>query len=264
MKKYFFIPADDVYKLRKSVSFNVDYIIADLEDSVVDQNYNRAISNLLKTEDIRVDYIRIDPVKHKFDDYHKVLFEKYPNIVYPKIDGPNSMERFLQFTKEYDLEYILLIEHPWLLLNLDSLLSKTSIQINGLAFGSHDFSVAIGVDQYSDIIKHARVQLVLASVAYNIKSIDIASMEISNESVFKRETIEGSKMGYSGKFLIHPNQLFWFEELSFNTRSEIEWAEKVIELMDSVGEEKPITKLDGQIIEKPHLLLAKKILNRNK
>lgn len=264
MDSFFFIPADDSYKLQKSTTLTADHIIADLEDAVSHHNYNEAVKNLLGAADLRIDYLRVDPDQLQKDYLCEKIFGKYQKIIFPKICNEESLSRFLDFHNTYNLEYILLVEHPWLLLNVHRLLMIKDCKIKMIAFGNHDYAKAMDIDIYSEAIKFARIQCAQTACAYNVTAIDVASMELEDEKKFKEECKEGFEMGYAGKFIIHPRQLKWLDEVGYYSSEKIQWAKDVIRLLENDGEEKALNTLDGRVIEKPHLQQAKEILKRAK
>lgn len=128
--------------------------------------------------------------------------------------------------------------------------------------GSHDFMSEVGGEHTLENLQVVRQQLLYLARMCSIEAIDIASMELENKSSFTGELLDGFKKGYDAKFFIHPWQLNVFKQLKLYTEKDYSWASKILETLKEVGtanEFNPIV-IDGQIIERPHLNKAKKII----
>jgi citrate lyase beta subunit len=101
-------------------------------------------------------------------------------------------------------KFILLIEHPKALVELEDILKNYSKCIHGIGLGSHDLSIEVGMINDIDIIRSIRINIMILAKAYNIEAIDVASMNISEKESFENEVKDGFKCGYRSKFLIHP------------------------------------------------------------
>src|SRR5690606_35201677 len=111
-------------------------------------------------------------------------------------------------------------------------------------------------------LEYARQQLLYIARAIKISAIDIASMELSNASILEEEILDGVYKGYDAKFFIHPWQMNVFKSISLYSDQEIKWALNIQKEFNKVGsneEFNPIV-IEGQIIERPHLKKAKKII----
>ena len=71
-------------------------------------------------------------------------------------------------------------------------------------------------------------------------------------------------MGYTGKSIIHPNQIQPIHKIFLPSRNEIEWANKVINALDEAREKgisKGAVKIEGKMIDAVHYRQAKLILD---
>lgn len=257
-RTYFFIPASNRSKLQKSKQIGASQIIGDLEDAVLKSDYTDAVNNLLE-DWVHIDIVRVDLEKLGTSSQEKSLFSKYKKVLFPKVSNQEDLEKMLLIADTYALKIYLLVEHPWSLLNLNSILQKyAESMIIGVCFGSHDFAQFMNVEKDSTIIYHARMSVALAAKAYGIESIDIASMELSNYDTFANECKQGFELGFDSKFIIHPKQLEWFNNINFYSQKDITWAKKIIK--ETVKGDAAVYVVDGQVIERPHIEKAKKII----
>jgi citrate lyase subunit beta/citryl-CoA lyase len=75
----------------------------------------------------------------------------------------------------------------------------------------------------------------------------------------------GKSLGFTGKSLIHPDQISITHKIFYPTRSEIQWAEKVCKTyMDSVKTGKGATTIEGKMIDEVHFKQAEAILKMTK
>jgi citrate lyase beta subunit len=65
--------------------------------------------------------------------------------------------------------------------------------------------------------------------------------------------------GYRYKFILHPAQLRYLKQIDYFTEDEINFAQKVASTID-INSSFGAIELDGQILEKPHILRIKEIL----
>ena len=75
----------------------------------------------------------------------------------------------------------------------------------------------------------------------------------------------GKSLGYSGKSIIHPDQISTVHELFYPNRSEILWAEKVCKVyLESTKKGTGATTVDGKMIDEVHFKQAKALLDLTK
>jgi len=126
--------------------------------------------------------------------------------------------------------------------------------------GSHDFMAFMEIPHLLDNLKFSRQQTILVAKAYGKIAIDIASMNIKDKNLFEEELVSGYSMGFKNKFIIHPQQLQWLQGYQENNSEKI-WAERILASLPANYDGEPFI-LDGEIIEKPHVKKALKILNK--
>jgi citrate lyase beta subunit len=269
MKSYFFIPANKEKFLEQACNIKADEIILDLEDAIYNSNIQDAVNNIIHLNLSNEYFIRvINTYKKNIDDYKYLLpliRKGFNKFVLPKIEGSNEIDEFVSFVydnmpKKLNLSLIVLIENPKALHNLSEIAQSEYIEAIGL--GSHDYCDSMGMEHTSENILWARMNLLNTVKAFEKMPIDIASMNIKDEKEFKEECLDGISKGFDAKFIIHPWQLDILNNLSNFNSEEILFAKKVKQFIDSIGGESnfSITKIDGQIVEKPHLKRINNIL----
>jgi len=78
---------------------------------------------------------------------------------------------------------------------------------------------------------------------------------------FEKDCKLGKSLGYSGKSIIHPDQISMVHKLFHPNKSEILWAEKVCKVyLESTKKGKGATTVDGKMIDEVHFKQAKSLL----
>ncbi|BAS06765.1 citrate lyase subunit beta-like protein, mitochondrial [Arthrobacter sp. Hiyo4] len=154
-----------------------------------------------------------------------------------------------------DLAFVPLIESA---LGVVHALEIASIDaVTRLAFGAIDFALDIDADGGDRFLDHARAQLVLVSRAAEIAApLDSPSVEIKDVAMIAASARTARNFGFGGKLCIHPVQLAPVVEAFTPTEAEISWAQSV------VGAEGAAAQIAGQMVDRPVIERAKKILTR--
>lgn len=271
MQSYFFIPASRLKNFIKIKQSKPNFIIIDFEDAIVEKEIGVYFEELRNIKNYESYWYRL-PVRKDFnDDIDLKYIKKFRNsgissIVLPKVKSANELKHICQ--KFQDLQFIVLIEHPKLLLEIRYVLMKnyeSLHNIKALALGSHDLTTFLNAKHQEQQLDYPRKELLYTAKAYNLLAIDIASMEIFNSKVFNDEVKSGIDNGYDAKFVIHPNQLKWLRSHN-QIDIDINWAKSVLlELPKGYsGEDFAPFVLNKQVIERPHALKALEILKNNK
>ena len=70
-----------------------------------------------------------------------------------------------------------------------------------------------------------------------------------------------ARSGFAAKAAIHPDQAVTINEVFTPSADEIAHARRIVELFEG-GETTSVVALDGKMLDRPHLRMAKRILNR--
>ncbi|OEY73955.1 HpcH/HpaI aldolase/citrate lyase family protein [Salegentibacter salarius] len=270
MKSYFFIPANKEKFLQQAAKIGSDEVILDLEDAIHNTNLEDAIANILHYNLPIHSYLRVVNLFNVINGDYKYLIpllkKGFHRFVFPKAERLIEIEEFVNFVsknllKGSKLSIIVLIENPKSLYFLNEFTQADYVEAIGL--GSHDYCEAMGMEHTAENILWARMKLLNIAKVFEKKTIDIASMNIDSEKEFKEECLDGISKGFNAKFIIHPWQLNILKNLSAFSKEEVLFAVKVKNHIDKLGgvAKFSIAKIDGRIVEKPHLKRINNILN---
>ena len=110
---------------------------------------------------------------------------------------------------------------------------------------------------------YARQAVVTACVANDLQAIDMVYIDFRDREGLRHEAEQGAGWGFSGKQVIHPNQVPVVQDAFTPSTKEIDYAKRVVETFEaSQREGKGAYALDGKMIDMPLLKNARKVLDR--
>src|SRR5690606_30626318 len=140
-------------------------------------------------------------------------------------------------------------------------------RLDAIIFGGEDFAASIGAVRTKDAVEllYARQAVIVACAAYDLQAIDIVTIDYKDLDALKVESEFGAKLGFSGKQIIHPNQVPVVQEAFTPSDEAIAYAKRIIETFEASQKEgKGAYALDGKMIDMPLLKNAQKVLARGK
>ena len=258
MRSYFFIPASNKKFLEKVTTLAADYLIFDLEDSILQDDLQFSIDNISHIEAKNKCFVRIpwavDNLRYSLQVIDRLKTVGYHQFVFPKIQTQQELNVIVDVQSNlFNDKQILLIEHPKLLINLSEILDK--FPFYGIALGSHDYANIMHMKHTAENLLWAKQYILNYSKAYSVECIDIASMNVTDENAFREECQHAYDLGFEGKMLIHPMQLKIMNTSKFYSEEEVELALFIQRKIKEIGgiENFTVYKINEKIIEKPHL-----------
>lgn len=251
-----YVPGDDIRKLSKAFTLNVDCITMDCEDGVAlnkKETARNTIRNILDTEKniIKRNYdraVRVNPVTSELclSDLRAVLTAKYlpDTILLPKVDSKEQVKWFVDqvnsliIERKEKIDLIIYVESALGVINCYENckyaieLSQTGkISLAAVVFGSDDLCASIGITRSSDgaELLYARQKVVLISKAFNLQAIDMVHIDYKDLAGLKNYAEQGAQMGYTGKQVIHPDQIPIVQDAFLPSRRQVEWATGLLE-----------------------------------
>ncbi|CAF3959987.1 unnamed protein product, partial [Rotaria magnacalcarata] len=154
---------------------------------------------------------------------------------------------------------------------LRSILTTASslFSLQGVVFGSDDFSADVGINgRYSlDAVEltYARQKLVtICRLFENAQPIDMVYINFKDLDGLKKQSEQGAAWGFTGKQVIHPQQVPIVQAAFSPSESSTTWAKELIEAYEKHEKEegKGAFTFRGQtMVDKPLLRRARYILN---
>lgn len=287
MRSLLFTPGDSDRKLAKGLTSGADVILIDLEDAVaadakaaarekvadfLSQQTNRAASPPL--------YVRINDLESEWAqaDIEAIVPARPAGIMLPKarsqadVDDLGSrlddLEQRAGVTPGSISILVLAPEIPEALLNIASF-QKGGPRVTGITWGCEDLAASLGSQSsrdssgaYRSPMELARTLCLCAGSVAGIHAIDTVYTDFRDLEGLKLDAERAAADGFSGKLAIHPDQVPVINAAFTPSDEEIAHAGKII----AAFEENPgagVINLDGSMIDRPHLDLARKIMQRS-
>ena len=92
-----------------------------------------------------------------------------------------------------------------------------------------------------------------------VAPIDTVYVDFRNDAGLRRECEEARRDGFTAKMAIHPGQIPVINQAFTASDEELAWARRVVAVFAENPEAGTIA-LDGRMVDKPHLTLARRLL----
>jgi len=275
-----YVPGDDRHKIEKALSLELDCICLDLEDGVAASRKKEALTSILSTLHeldfaSREKLVRINPVGSglEADELATILPAHPDGIVIPKVEKAEQVawvsERIeaVELSHGWKLNSIRLVvdvETARGILNLNEIASQP--RLDAIIFGAEDFAADIGAVRTPAAweVFHARSAVVLAAAANSLQAIDMVTIDFKDMENLCREAEFGASLGYTGKQVIHPNQVTPVQQAFTPDPAAIAHARRIIASFEASQEQgKGAYALDGdKMIDLPLVKSARLVLRR--
>ena len=153
-----------------------------------------------------------------------------------------------------------------------------SERVRWVAFGAEDYSADMGINRSVDVgggdtgtvdeygeasLLYARSAVAVAARAADVQALDTPYVKFRDPNGLKSESGLARRLGYGGKFAIHPAQVEVIEEIFSPTDAEIERARRVLEAARVAElEGRGSVSLDGEMVDAPVVARARNVLAR--
>ncbi len=153
---------------------------------------------------------------------------------------------------------------------------SASDRVRWVAFGAEDYSADMGINREVDVdatmagsvaeygeasLLYARSAVAVAARAADVEALDTPYVKFRDPDGLRSEAGLARRLGYVGKFAIHPAQIDAIEEVFSPTSDEVERANRVLDAArDAEREGRGSVSLDGEMIDAPVVARARNVL----
>ena len=297
LRSLLFVPGDSERKQARALTTPADALILDLEDSVDVAQLPAArarVRELLRSHPDRSRqqlWVRVNALlSGKLPDDLVAIFGELPaspgaapdGLVLPKISSVAEIEdvaqqlaaletrgglragstRLIVIATETAQGLLALPDYPAQV----SAMQSVARRLAGLTWGAEDLSAALGAHKHDAAgsltftFQMARSSCLLAAAALGVQAIDGAHVEFRDIEGLQRELQSARRDGFSGKLAIHPDQVGPINAAFMPTQAETARARRIVAAFAArpgVG----VVSLDGQMIDRPHLVHAQRVLD---
>lgn len=189
----------------------------------------------------------------------------FHRFLLPKLMEHGEVQDVLHDAPEAD--YVLLVEHPRLLRELESILHSTP-EVAGVGIGSLDFFSNLGSISSRASLEALRREVLWTSNAYGRYVVDTSCLNLTDPALVARDAFDALLAGMDEKPFIHPWQI---DVLGQGVRSILEG-----ELLEDVRKSRRVlgmvaehvghtlsepVKFEGEMVEHAHVAWAKRLIH---
>ncbi|MER6152914.1 HpcH/HpaI aldolase/citrate lyase family protein [Streptomyces hirsutus] len=250
-----FVPGHRPDRFAKAASSGAGAIIIDLEDAVAAPDKDRSRDNVaawLGAGNNAV--VRINPPGTPWCDADLEVAARYgAPVMVPKSEDPAVLAELACRTAGKCALLPLIETAAGVERATEVCATAGTVRV---AFGNVDLSGQLGIAHDDHMaLTYARSRLVSASVAAGLcPPIDGVTTSVKDTGALAEDITHARRLGFTGKLCIHPAQIPAVTAHFAPTESELRWARTVVDAGDSV------TVIDGQMVDKPVLERARRIL----
>lgn len=285
LRSLLFVPGDSERKQAKALTSGADALILDLEDSVAEAQLPAArtsVRKFLETHSgpsVPQRWVRVNSLASGklLQDLVAVIGARPEGVVLPKVASRAEVEEVGHYLAALEARegfaigstrlIVIATETPRALFDLgDYGRESPPARLAALTWGIEDLSAALGATAKTQsdgaltpVMELARSLCLLAAGAAGVPAIDGVHADYRDAAGLAREAARAKRDGFSGKLVIHPDQVPAVNAAFTPTAEEIAQARRIVEAFAAqpgVG----VTSLDGRMLDRPHLLLAQRIL----
>lgn len=279
MRSFLFVPGDSVRKFESAKKTAADALILDLEDSVAPEGKVVARGMTRQMLDERNPeqkvYIRVNALDTDLTlgDLAAVMPGRPDGIVLPKCVGAadvNKLSLYLDaFEAAFDIAQgttrivTVATESARAVIKLMDF-ENMSPRLWGMMWGAEDLAASLGAsgnrsgNRFHSPFVLARDLCLIAAAAAGVVAIDTIATDIDDLETLEAESIAARKDGFLAKVVIHPKHVDIVNAAFLPTDQEIAWSERVVAAFK--GNSSGVVKMDGKMLDRPHLRAAQKIL----
>ncbi len=274
MRSLLFVPGDRPDRMRKALGSGADALILDLEDSVMPERKAEArehVAGFLGEPRgevkllVRINPLRSDAVEA---DLAAVLSARPDGIMLPKCQESGDV---LELVEQMGAEAVPILpiatETPASVFGLGTY-ADVSQHLFGLTWGAEDLPSAIGATtsrlpdgSYTPPYEIIRSLALFAAHAAGIAAIDTVYPNFADLDGLAAYAQAARRDGFTGIMAIHPIQIPVINAAMTPSAGERDHAQRVLEAFAAQPGSGAV-QLDGRMLDRPHLLLAQRLLGQ--
>lgn len=278
LRSLLFVPGNKSNMLEKAQRTRPDVLVPDMEDSVPDaekSNARETIAGWLPSA--RAHPAAVMPRVNSLatglteDDLAAVVGPDIWGVSIGKIDSAADVSAVSQLIagleRRAGIEVGSLRLIPWIetakaIVACDEICAA-SRRIAGVAFGGEDFTNDMGIERLDDETQlvYARSRLCIAARAAGIPALDTPYFQFRDHEGLRLSSIAAKRLGFKGRFAIHPAQIEGINECFAPSAAEVEEARRIVAAFEEAERQgRGSTSLDGRVIDVPVVKRARAVL----
>lgn len=258
--------------------YGSDCIIYDLEDSVPITEKDAArflIFNTLKKKrpgNIEI-IVRVNAMDTPFaaQDLEAIVRAKPDVIRFPKIEIPEDVKTADDYISKVEAEAGIEVGSTRIIAGMETHtgvlnareIAASSQRIVAISIGGEDFTASMKTTRSVEGLEmfYARNAILLAARAAGVQAIDTIFSDINNKEGLVEDTKLIKKLGFDGKYLIHPRQVEPVNNVFTPNEKEIQNAVRILNALKEANKRNlGVVALDGKMIDAPVVERAKRVI----
>lgn len=273
LRSLLFVPGDRPDRMEKALRTGADALILDLEDAVAPAakpNARRQVATFLGANPAAPLWVRINPLdgEEADRDLAAVLSAHPHGIVLPKAEGGTSvteLARRLTAGGNATAQILAIAtETPAAIFQLGTY--GGAKRLAGLTWGAEDLPAAIGAStsrepngRYTAPYELARSLCLFGAAAAGVAPIETVYPAFRDLEGLAAYAARARRDGFVGMMAIHPAQVPVINAAFTPSAAEVAHARAVVAAFEANPEAGALS-LDGRMIDRPHLLQARRVL----
>lgn len=275
IRSFLFVPGDRPERMEKALGLGADALILDLEDSVAAAarpEARRQVAAFLAAHPEAKLWVRVNPLDGPENerDLDGVLAGRPDGIVLPKSEGGASVAELVKrlAARGNATAQVMAIgtETPSAIFGLGSY--KGAKRLAALTWGAEDLPASIGAatsreadGSYTAPYEIARALTLFGAAAAGVAPIETVYPAFKDLDGLAAYAGRARRDGFTGMMAIHPAQVPVINAAFTPSAEEIAHAEAVVAAF-AANPHAGALQLDGKMIDRPHLVQARRILGR--
>ena len=273
-----FVPGNQAKMLAKAESVAADVFVPDLEDSVPDAEKSNArattvsfLPQLAAGKRLVVPRVNSLATTWLEDDLAAVVGPSVFGVSIGKIDSPSDIDEIavlltrLERRAGLGLGSVKLI--PWIetakaIVHCHAICAASE-RIVAAAFGAEDLTHDLRIERSDDETQllYARSALCVAARAAGIPALETPHFKLRDPEGLRASSLAAKRLGFKGRFAIHPEQIETINACFAPSSAEIEHARRVVAAYEEAEKQgRASTSLDGRVIDVPVVKRARALL----
>lgn len=276
-----FAPGDSDRKMEKACASQADLVILDLEDAVAPASKPAArtmvAARLAERGRPLPLWVRINPLAtpDALADLAAIVPARPDGILLPKA-GPaealrlhhylTALEAAAGLPPETIRTMVVATETPAAMFAIGGYAGTP--RLAALTWGAEDIATAIGATHnrdetgaYDFTYQLARSLCLTGAAAAGVSAIETMHGDFRDAVGLERVAGEARRAGFTGMIAIHPDQVETINRAFAPSEAEIAHATRIVALFDAAPDAGTLA-LDGEMLDRPHLVRAEALLER--
>jgi len=273
LRSVLYVPASNERAIDKARSLPCDVVFLDLEDAVAPDAKDRARANAVEAVRAggfgqRLVMIRCNHLSSAWgaDDFAAAAEAGPDAVLAPKVSDADELmacERALEKAPAHTGLWAM-IETARAVMHLREIAEcSRASRLQAFICGCNDLMLELRCRKVPDRapLLPALALSVAAARANGLLVFDGVFNDFSDSEGFEAECRQAADFGFDGKTLIHPSQIDACNRIFSPAPEKVEWAKKVVAAFAAPeAEGKGVLSLDGKMIERLHLVEARRVL----